>query len=80
MGGLEVRPSVWRKAFDDNGYDYDWAEDRAGESSSTTGRRTGQASEGRAALLCPYAMPPCHPDSGWKGDKGRREAINMLAR
>lgn len=29
IGGLEVRPSVWRKAFDDGGYDSDAAEDRA---------------------------------------------------
>eukprot|EP00887_Chlorella_sp_A99_P000545 scaffold17.g545.t1 len=29
IGGLEVRPAVWRKAFDEDGYERDWEEDRA---------------------------------------------------
>ena len=28
IGGLEVRPGVWRKAFDEGGYDSDAGEDR----------------------------------------------------
>ena len=29
IGGLEVQPSVWRKAFEEGGYDSDAGEDRA---------------------------------------------------
>jgi len=28
IGGLEVRPSVWRKAFEEGGYDSDADEDK----------------------------------------------------
>ena len=29
IGGLEVRPGVWRKAFEEGGYESDAGEDRA---------------------------------------------------
>ena len=60
IGGLEVRPGVWRKAFDEGGYDSDAGEDReAGVALGYVAQvRAGEQPDLAAQRLLIPAWPP----------------------